>query len=523
MSSSQRYSPSSGGARRKPFEQALADCDSTGGLKRSLSATQLVLLGIGSIVGAGIYVMTGTAAAEYAGPSVLLSFVLAALACLFTAFSYGELASTLPVSGSAYSYAYISMGEKAAWLAGWLLLLEYGVSCAAVASGLSGYAVSLLAVFGAHVPASLGHSTLQPVHGAGVTMIAAGWRIDLVGFAAVMLVTAILVRGVEESAKVNALIVALKIGVLALFVILGAPAINPANWHPFIPPNEGGFHYGVKGIFRAASVVFFAYVGFEAVSTASAEARDPRRDVPVGIIGSLVICTVIYMIVAAVLLGVVPFRSLDVPDPLAVAVRAIGLPWLAVLVNIGATIGLCSVLLGLLYAQSRVLMTISRDGLIPPVFGRIHPRLRTPWLGTIVTGTVVGLMTATLPIDITSDLVSLGTAAAFGIVCFTVIWQRNARPDIPRPFSVPLGGVRVGGVWIGVAPALGILFSALMTIPLAAEMIGALTGGDPVPFVLLAAYVALGTATYAFYGRRHSAMAPGRAAEGPVQRLDTET
>lgn len=493
-------------ARRKSLEQIMSENESHG-LKRSLTATQLILLGVGSTIGAGIYVMTGTAAAEYAGPSVLISFVIAAMACLFTAFSYGELSSTLPVSGSAYSYAYISMGEKVAWIVGWLLLLEYGISCAAVAAGLSGYASSLLAVFGIHVPHELAQATLQPVPGSGGSAISGGWRLDLIGLTAVFLVTALLVRGIEESARVNTLIVFLKVGVLGLFVAFGIHAIHPANWHPFIPPSQGGFHYGFKGIFRAASVIFFAYVGFEAVSTASAEAKNPTRDVPVGIIGSLIICTIVYMIVAAVLLGIVPYHELDVPDPLAIAVKAMNTPWLAICINVGATIGLCSVLMGLMYAQSRVLLTMSRDGLIPALFGKVHTRFRTPWLGTIVLGAVVALMTATLPIDIISDLVSIGTAAAFGIVCFTVIWQRNTRPDIQRPFSVPLGGFRVRGVWVGITPLLGIIFCLLMTIPLVTDMVHAVASGNPVPLLLLTGYVTLGVATYIFYGRHNSTMA----------------
>ncbi|MFT9220075.1 amino acid permease [Gluconobacter oxydans] len=497
-----------GPGRRKTLEQVLFEND-TNGLKRSLTATQLIILGVGSTIGAGIYVMTGTAAAEYAGPSVLISFVIAALACLFTAFSYGELSSTLPVSGSAYSYAYISMGEKAAWMVGWLLLLEYGISCSAVAAGLSGYASSLLGVTGFHMPSALTHATLQPVPGTAGAQISADWRFDLIGFTATLLVTALLVRGVEESARINTMIVALKVGVLFVFVALGIGAVNPANWHPFIPASEGGFHYGVRGIFRAASVIFFAYVGFEAVSTASAEARNPTRDVPIGIIGSLLICTIVYMIVATVLLGIVPYRELDVPDPLAIAVKIMHTPWLSLLVNIGATIGLCSVLMGLMYAQSRVLLTISRDGLIPQIFSVIHPKFRTPWIGTIVLGLVVALITATLPIDIISDLVSIGTAAAFGIVCFTVIWQRNTRPDIVRPFSVPLGGIRIRGIWIGTTPALGILFCLVMTIPLVSDMVHAVTSGNPVPLILLMTYLALGIATYVFYGRRHSKMRPG--------------
>lgn len=495
--------------RKKTLEQ-IASEHGTHGLKRKLTATQLLLMGVGTTVGAGIYVMTGTAAAEYAGPSVLLSFLIAALACLFTALCYGELSSIFPVSGSAYSYAYISMGEKAAWTVGWLMLLEYGISCTAVAAGLSGYATSLLQNFSIHLPSFLTESTLQPLPGTDGQVITSGWRVDLPGFLAVGLITWVLVRGIEESARFNMLIVCIKVSVLLVFLVMGISAINPANWHPFIPPSAGNFHYGIAGIFRAASVMFFAYAGFEAVSTAASEARNPTRDVPIGIVGSLVICTLIYMAVAAVLLGIVPYKQLDVADPLAIATRMMGQPWLALFVNIGATIGLCSVLLGLMYAQSRILFTTGRDRLLPPVFCHIHKTYRTPWIGTVILGLVVGSMTATMPIDIISDLVSIGTALAFGIVCFTVIWHRNRYPDILRPFRVPLGAVRIRGLWLGVTPVLGILFCLMMTLPLVINMARTVLSGNPVPLILLVAYISLGTGTYYFYGRKNSLMNPER-------------
>lgn len=493
-------------SRRKTLDQITAENDSHT-LKRSLTATQLLFMGVGTTVGAGVYVMTGTAAANYAGPSVLLSFLIAAAACLFTALCYGELASTFPVSGSAYSYAYISMGEKTAWTVGWLLLLEYGISCTGVASGLSGYLTSLLDTFGLHIPAFLTHSTLQPLPGSDETALSYNWQIDGVGLLAVFAVTALLVRGIEESARFNTLVVGLKVGVLLLFLIMGIHFVNPANWHPFIPPSQGHFHYGIAGIFRAASIMFFAYAGFEAVSTASAEARNPTRDIPIGIIGSLIICTIIYVAVAAVLLGIVPYHELNVADPLAVATKIMHKPWLALLVNSGATIGLCSVLLGLMYGQTRVLLTVGRDRLIPEFFSRIHPTFRTPWIGTLIIGGLVGLMTATMPIDIISDLVSIGTALAFAIVCFTVIWQRNQAPDVIRPFKVPLGGVTIRGVWIGTVPFLGIIFCACMALPLIINMIRAVAMGNPIPLILLFVYIALGIITYQYYGKKNSVMA----------------
>ncbi|GBQ30396.1 amino acid permease [Gluconacetobacter azotocaptans] len=498
-------------ALRKSIQQIESE-SLTHGLRRTLGPVQLMMLGIGSTIGAGIYVMTGTAAANYAGPAILLSFLVAGLACLFTAFSYGELASTMPVSGSAYSYAYVSMGERAAWAVGWLLLLEYGVSCAGVAAGFSGYATSLLHDLGVTVPSFLHASLVQTVPTAHGASLLVAPRLDLVGASSVLLVTFFLVLGVEESARINTLIVFIKVGVLMLFLAVGIHYVHPSYWVPFIPPREGGFHYGVPGIFRAASVIFFAYVGFETVSTASAEARNPRRDVPLGIIGSLLVCTLVYICVAAVLIGIVPYRRLGVADPLAIAVDTIGQPWLAILIKIGAVTGLCSVILGLLYGQTRIFFTIARDGLLPPMFCRLHPKFCTPWIGTIVLGLIVAVATATLPIDIISDLVSLGTATAFGIVCFTVIWQRNTRPDLHRPFSVPLGGVRIGGIWIGVSPALGILFCIIMMVPLFVDMIRALWNGNPLPAILLGTYIVLGVLGYAFYGRSHSLLGRENAA-----------
>ena len=492
---------------RKTMAQIAAEADSHG-LKRSLSAWHLVMLGIGSIIGAGIYVMTGTAAANYAGPSILLSFTIAGLACLFTALSYGELASTMPVSGSAYTYAYASMGELAAWIVGWLLLLEYGISSAGVSAGFSGYAASLLADFGIHVPNWLTVPYIQTVPGPdGTTLLDVGHGMNLIGAGASLLVTGVLVIGVSESARLNSIIVVLKVSVLLLFVALGIRAIHPANWVPFIPPNEGGFHYGIPGIFRAASVIFFAYVGFEAVSTASSEARNPKRDVPIGIIGSLLACTLVYICVAAVMVGVVPFRELNVADPLAIAVNAMHQPWLSLFIKIGAVTGLCSVMLGMQYGQSRIFFTMSRDGLLPKPFGVLHPRFRTPWLGTILLGVAVAAGTALLPIDIISDLVSIGTGAAFGIVSFTVIWQRNVCPDLRPPFPVPLGGIRIRGIWLGIVPMLGILFSLLMVVPLMIDMVRALLNHNPVPALLFLTYSAIGALCYLFYGFRHSRLA----------------
>ncbi|UYH52220.1 amino acid permease [Candidatus Kirkpatrickella diaphorinae] len=494
-------------SRRKTLVQIERDFKDRS-LKQTLSATQLTLLGVGSTVGAGIYVMTGMAASQYAGPAVLISFIIAAVACLFTALCYGELAASMPVSGSAYSYAYVSMGERAAWVTGWLLLLEYGISCIAVASGLSGYASSLAGAFHIHVPAWFYTSTLITNVTAEATRIGFDWRINGVGALAVCLITFFLVIGVQETARLNAIVVCIKVGVLLLFIGFGVFAISPHNWVPFMPHNEGGFRYGWGGVFRAASVIFFAYVGFEAVSTAATEARNPRRDVPIGIIGSLAICTIIYLGVAVVLLGIVPYRQLDVADPLAIAVSKMHAPFLTLCVNIGATVGLCSVLLGLLYGQSRILYAMSRDGLISPLFSHVHPRFRTPWTGTIILGICVAVGTATLPIDVISEIVSIGTALAFAMVCFTVIWQRNHAPDAPRPFEVPLGGVVIRGYWLGVTPMLGIALSGVMMIPLVVDVGRDALVGNPLPVILLFAYAMLGALIYMVYSRQHSRFHP---------------
>ncbi|WP_428375026.1 amino acid permease [Lichenicoccus sp.] len=498
---------------RKPTAHIEAEIASHG-LKRTLGPINLTMLGVGSTIGAGIYVMTGSAAANYAGPAVLISFLIAGLACVFTALSYGELASVMPVSGSAYTYAYAAVGEVFAWTTGWLLLLEYGISTAAVAAGFSGYATSLLHDFGLDVPPWLHTPLLLTSHDGPLTTLVIGGGLDLVAAFASLLVTAILVIGVTESATVNTVIVFIKVSVLVIFVALGISAVHPSNWVPFIPPSQGGFRFGIPGVFRAASVIFFAYVGFEAVSCAAAEARNPRRDVPIGILTSLAICTVTYLCVAAVLTGIVPYRQLGVADPLAIAVDAMHEPWLALLIKVGAVTGLCSVMLVLLYGQSRIFYTMSRDGLLPRAFHTLHPRFRTPWIGTIIVGVASATAAATLPIDIISDLVSLGTTVAFGIVSFTVIWQRNARPDLVPPFRVPLGALRIRGVWIGIVPSLGILFCVVMAAPLLIDLVTELFTGNPVPALLLFGYAALGAICYLCYGMRHSTLGrelrPGR-------------
>lgn len=486
------------------------------GLKRSLGPIDLMFLGIGSTIGAGIYVMTGTAAATFAGPAVLISFVIAGFACAFAALCYAELASTMPVSGSSYTYAYATLGEVAAWTMGWLIVLEYGVAGATVAVGFSGYFASLLADFGVHIPAGL-MTPLVHVANGGMGDVSISGSLNLIAAGVILLVTVPLLFGVSQSAAVNSLIVTIKAGILLLFVAIGVNAIDPINWVPFIPPNEGGFSYGWPGIFRAASVIFFAYIGFETVSTAGAEARNPQRDLPIGILGALTVCTLLYISVAAVLTGVVPFRQLGVPDPLGVAVEAMNKPWFALVIKAGAVIGLTSVLLVLSYGQSRVFFAMSRDGLVPSLFARLHPRYCTPWGGTIALALGMAVAAAFLPITLLGDLVSLGTALSFAIICFTVIWLRNTHPEIERPFRVPLGGFRVRGIWIGVTPLAGILLCSAMAGPLLFDVIHKVWIGNPVPALLLGGHVLAGAVIYIGYGHHHSRLGKGLGPAAPAE------
>ncbi len=453
--------------------------------------------------------MTGSAAAHFAGPAVLLSFLVAGAACAFAGLCYAELASTMPVTGSAYVYAYATLGELVAWILGWLLVLEYAIAGATVAVGFSGYLVSLCATFGITVPAAIATPFVQSLSVPGGYAFITGGGVNLIASAAVIVMTVPLVIGVRESAMVNSAIVLLKIAVLLAFVAFDAAAVVPAHWTPFMPANEGGFAFGWPGVFRAASVIFFAYLGFETVSTAAAEARNPQRDIPFGILGSLLLCTLLYIAVATVLVGIVPYRELGVPDPLAVAVDAIGKPWLLLFVKIGAVIGLTSILLSTCYGQSRVFYAMSRDGLLPRMFSALHPRFRTPWLGTSVISAGMALTAGLLPITLLGDLISLGTATSFAIVCFSVMWLRNVEPDIPRPFRVPLGGLRIAGRWIGVVPVLGMVMCLVMVAPVALDIVSKALRGDILPASLLTSYLGAGAALYAFYGRRHSRLGQG--------------
>jgi APA family basic amino acid/polyamine antiporter len=430
-------------------------------LKRTLGKWNLLLLGVGCIIGAGIFVRTGSAAALHAGPAVLLSFVVAGIVCAFAGLCYAELSSTLPVSGSAYTYGYTTMGEFVAWVMGGLLLLEYGLAASVVAVGWGGYVVSLLADFSIFIPPEFTGPAGYPLMKDGAAVLVDGQAVttifNLPAFLICLVLSALLVLGVSESAKVNNVIVFIKVSVLVAFIVVGGLIVlanfgelAAQNWTPFIPPNEGDGKFGVDGIMRAASIVFFAYIGFEAVSTAGQEARDPKRDMPFGIIGSLIVCTVIYMLVAAVMTLLVPYNTLNVPDPVAVVVDNFGETWgwLAKVIKIGAIIGLTSVVLVLMYAQTRIFYTMARDGLLPHIFSRVHPKFKTPWINTMVVGLVTAVAAGFFDINVLGDMTSVGTLAAFAIVCLSVIYLRRTAPDLPRGFSVPL---------YPVLPVLGVL------------------------------------------------------------------
>lgn len=486
---------------RKSIAQVQRE-SATSELKRSLGKWNLLLLGVGCIIGAGIFVRTGSAAALHAGPAVLLSFVVAGIVCAFAGLCYAELSSTLPVSGSAYTYGYTTLGEFVAWIMGALLLLEYGLAASVVAVGWGGYVVSLLADFGLQIPPELTGPAGYTLMRDGVPVLVDGQEVttifNLPAFLICMALAGLLVVGVSESAKVNNVIVAIKVSVLAAFILVGGaivlanlPDLVAKNWVPFIPENQGDGKFGVDGIMRAASIVFFAYIGFEAVSTAGQEAKDPAKDMPFGIIGSLVVCTVIYMLVAAIMTLLVPYGTLNVPDPVAVVVDNFGAQWswLAKIIKIGAIIGLTSVVLVLMYAQTRIFYTMARDGLLPKVFSRVNPRFQTPALNTVVVGVVTAVAAGFFDINVLGDMTSVGTLAAFAIVCLSVIYLRRAAPELPRGFKVPL---------YPVLPVLGILscLYLITTVPLNVLMF----------FIY---YMIGGVALYFVYGIRNSNLQHG--------------
>ncbi|KQP41388.1 amino acid permease [Methylobacterium sp. Leaf104] len=446
-------------------------------LPRSLSAFDLVALGVGATIGAGIFVLTGTAAAHYAGPGLTLSFVLGGIACGFVALCYAELAAMVPAPGSTYTYAYATLGEVCAWIIGWDLVLEYAMSAATVAVGWSGYARSLLGSAGLHLPPFLTAAPFSALPGG-----ATAW-FDLPAAAIIGVLTLLLMRGNRETARVNAGMVAIKVAIILAFVGIGAAHVDPGLWSPLVPENTGTFgEFGWSGVLRGAGVVFFAFIGFETISTAAGETRRPQRDAPIGLLGSLGISTLLYVAVAAVLTGLVPYRALDVPDPIAKAVEVIGLSAFSVAIKIGAILGLTTAALAALYGQARIFYAMARDGLLPPAFARVHPRFRTPVTSQGTIGAVTALVAGLVPIDLLGELVSIGTLFAFIVICTAVLVLRRTDPGHPRPFRVP---------GMPVVPILGIL-----------SCLGLMLGLPGDTWLRLALWLALGLAIYFGYGRR---------------------
>ncbi|HEY8051478.1 MAG: amino acid permease [Steroidobacterales bacterium] len=407
-------------------------------LRRALTATQLTLLGIGGIIGTGIFVLTGVAAAQHAGPALALSFILAGIGCTFAGLCYAEFASMIPVSGSAYSYSYATLGEGIAWFIGWNLVLEYLFAVATVSVGWSAYAVSLLEQLHIHIPAALSNAPFGP--GADeLHIVRTGAILNLPAMAIVAAISAICYIGIKQSAAFNSVIVAIKVTVIVLFIVFGLSYIDTANWHPFIPPNTGvSGAFGWDGLVRASGIIFFAYIGFDAISTAAQEAKNPQRDMPIGMLASLVICTILYVAVALVLTGMVNYRELDVAAPVALAIdKHAQLHWLGIPVKLGAVCGITSVMLVMTIAQARIFFAMARDGLLPPVFGRVHPKFRTPSTGTIVTGVSAMIIGGLFPVKLLGEVVSIGTLAAFVTVCIGILVLRRTRPDLPRPFRTP--------------------------------------------------------------------------------------
>jgi APA family basic amino acid/polyamine antiporter len=496
----------------KPIEQIQSEQlgGHGSGLPRVLGPAQLVMLGVGAIIGTGIFVLTGQAAAANAGPAIVLSMVLAGLTSVLAALCYSEFASSVPVAGSAYTYAYATLGEFVAWIIGWDLILEYALGAATVAVGWSGTLVTLLGQLGLSFPAALSAAPGTLVAVAGGEPVTAVFNLPAVLVTAA--VTALLIVGVSESATVNSVIVVVKVAVVLVVIGAGAFFIDPANWHPFIPENTGRFgEYGWSGVLRGAGVIFFAYIGFDAVSTSAQEAKNPQRDMPLGILGSLAVCTVLYVLVSGVMVGLVPYTSmLNEAAPLVVAIqaaagRAAGTGWegpmavVQILVTIGALAGLSSVMVVMMLAQPRIFLSMSRDGLLPSWAGRLHPRFRTPHISTIVTGIAVAIAAGLTPIGTLGNLVSIGTLMAFVIVSIGIIVLRRTRPDLPRPFRMPC---------VPLLPILSALVSFLLMLSLPWST-----------WERLMIWMAIGVVTYFVYGHRHSRQGNGSAGAREVQQV----
>ncbi|MFD0769468.1 amino acid permease [Bacillus sp. CGMCC 1.60114] len=454
--------------QKKPLTQLLQE-GSQKKLDRTLGALDLTMLGVGAIVGTGIFVLTGVVAAKHSGPAVILSFALAALVCAFAAFCYAEFASSVPVSGSVYTYTYATMGEVFAFLIGWDLMLEYLLATSAVANGWSAYFQSLLNGFGIHIP-----TILASAPGAGK-----GGIIDLPAVLIILVMTILLSRGVRESARVNNIMVFIKLAVVLLFIFAGFKYVKPDNWTPFMP-------FGFNGVMVGAATVFFAFIGFDAVSTAAEEVKRPQRDLPIGIIASLLICTVLYIAVSLVLTGIVPFGQLDRSDPVAFALQFIGQDGLAGVISVGAITGITTVMLVMMYGQVRVSYAMSRDGLLPKRFSRVHPKFKTPFLNTWITGIVAALISGLVDLSVLAHLVNIGTLSAFVLVAIAVIVMRKTHPDLPRAFKAPL---------VPFLPSLTVIFCLYLMLQLPA-----------ITWESFGIWLAIGVIVYFLYSKKHSAL-----------------
>lgn len=457
--------------RKKSVAQMLEQVDKKeSSLKKSLGAFDLTMLGIGAIMGTGIFVLTGVAAALHAGPALVLSFVIAALACVFAALCYAEFASTVPVSGSAYTYSYAAFGEFVAWMIGWDLILEYGVACAAVASGWSGYAQGLLAGFNIHLP----HALTSAFDASKGTII------DLPAVLIIVIISALLMKGTKESASLNTIMVLIKVAVVVLFLVVGVKYVKPENWSPFMP-------FGFAGVATGAATVFFAFIGFDAVSSAAEEVRNPQRDMPIGIISSLLVCTILYIAVSLTLTGIVPYYLLNVKNPVAFALSYVNQDWVAGFISLGAIVGITTVLLVMMYGQARMFFAMSRDGLLPELFSHVHPRTQVPQKSTLVVAVLVATFSGLLPLSSLAQLTNIGTLFAFILVSVGVVVLRRAHPQLPRAFRVPL---------VPLFPLLSVLFCGYLVFNLPTLTKFGFLG-----------WLSVGAIVYFLYGRKHSRLA----------------
>lgn len=461
------------------------DAEGASDLRRTLGPWHLVAIGIGAIIGAGIFVITGTAAAEHAGPAIVLSFVVACIGCAFAGLCYAELAAMIPQSGSAYTYAYAAFGRFVGWIIGWDLCLEYGVAASTVAVGWAGYLKGILQDFGIILPAAL--SAAPVAQGPGGGLILTGAIVNVPAVAIVVFVTTLLVVGIRASATFNGFMVLLKVGVVLAVIIFGLPLIDTSNLTPFVPENTGKFgSFGWSGILAGAGAIFFAYIGFDSVSVAAQEARNPQRDLPIGILGSLAICTLLYILMSLTMTGLAHYSTLNVDNPVSVAVAAGGpsISWMLPLVNLGAITGLSTVILVSLYGQTRIFYSMARDGFLPQVFAQVHPRFKTPATSTIIIGALVATLAGVFPLDFLGDMVSAGTLLAFILVCIGVIVLRSSRPNVVRPFRVPLSPV---------IPILGVIVCGAMLFPLL----------ETTWFRVLG-WLVIGLLIYVFYGAKRA-------------------